>query len=82
MALRITFNRCGKKKKPYFEIILKNDNTPHKKIEKLGYFNFLENPKKLALNLNKIKYWIKNGAQIKNKKLFFHIYFLIKNEKL
>ncbi len=65
--LSIRLKRIGKKKKPFYNIIIsdKSKYINGKYIEKLGHFNPFDN--KTYVNLQRINYWIKNGALLSNR---------------
>lgn len=62
--LSIKFKRIGRKKKPFYNIIVSEKLSYIKGnyIEKLGYFNPISKEKKI--NVNRIEYWISKGAVI------------------
>ncbi len=66
--ISIRLKRIGRKKSPFFHIIVTEKNSPinGKFIEKLGYYNPL-NEKEIKINNEKIIKWIKNGAKISNR---------------
>lgn len=63
IMLRIRFQRLGKKKQPEYRIILSEGtrDTQYTNTEILGTYN--PTTKKLALNKEKVQYWIGVGAQ-------------------
>lgn len=67
--ISIKLKRIGRKKKPIYNIILtKNPSSTQKKyIDKLGFFNPLKTKNNIKINIQKIKYWLKNGAAISNR---------------
>jgi small subunit ribosomal protein S16 len=62
--LKIRFSRIGKKKQPYYRLtIAENSRDPFgKSLEILGSYN--PRSKELQSNNERIKYWLKNGAQM------------------
>jgi len=67
MATKIRLARGGSKKRPYYRIVVADVRAPRdgKFIEKVGTYNPLltkENPERITLNEERIKYWIGAGA--------------------
>ena len=60
--LSIRLKRIGRKKHPFYNIIISEKLTyiKGKYIEKLGYFDPIA--KKKSINIERINYWLKNGA--------------------
>ena len=68
MALVIRMARAGTKKRPVYHIVVADKRAPRdgRFIERLGYFNPLlpkEKTERLKLDLDKVKDWMKKGAQ-------------------
>ncbi|CDB24421.1 30S ribosomal protein S16 [Clostridium sp. CAG:557] len=65
MAVKIRLRRMGAKKTPFYRIVVADSRFPRdgRFIEELGYYNPLKNPIELKVNDEKVKSWIKNGAQ-------------------
>ena len=66
--LKIRLSRGGAKKRPFYKVVLADVNAPRdgKFIERLGHFNPMlpkENPERLKLDLDRVKHWLKMGAQ-------------------
>jgi small subunit ribosomal protein S16 len=67
MALRIRMARGGAKKRPYYRIVIADSRSPRdgRFIEKVGTYNPLLNkddPNRVTLNEERIKYWLGHGA--------------------
>ena len=62
--LKIRFARAGRKKRPFFKIVVTEHTKPAQSgfIEKLGWYNPLT--KEFDLNIEKVKARIANGAQL------------------
>jgi small subunit ribosomal protein S16 len=61
-------SRHGAKKRPFYHIVVADSRYPRdgRFIEKVGTFNPMlaqENPQRVTLVEERIKHWIKNGAQ-------------------
>ena len=65
MAVKIRLRRMGMKKNPIYRVIVADSRSPRdgKFIEEIGSYNPLVNPAEFKVDADKIKTWIKNGAQ-------------------
>lgn len=65
MAVKIRLRRMGKKKAPFYRIVVADSRYPRngRFIEEIGYYNPLENPAVVKVDSEKAKKWIENGAQ-------------------
>ena len=65
MAVKIRLRRMGAKKAPFYRIVVADSRFPRdgRFIEELGYYNPMKQPSDLKVNADKVKGWIKNGAQ-------------------
>ncbi len=66
--LVIRMARAGTKKRPFYHIVVADSRSPRdgRFIERLGHFNPLlpkDKTERLALDLDKVKDWMKKGAQ-------------------
>jgi len=66
--LVIRLSRVGKKNKPEYRLII---NEKHKDpwgdaLEYLGYYNPRTEPPTVAFKIERIKYWLSQGAQVSN----------------
>jgi len=66
LTLRMT--RHGAKKRPFYHIVVADSRSPRdgRFIEKVGTYNPMlkkEDPKRVILTEERIKHWLKNGAQ-------------------
>ncbi len=65
MALRIRFLRMGRKKRPFYRLVVTEARTkpqgPY--IEELGYYDPLTEPPEVKLEEEAILEWLKKGAQ-------------------
>ena len=66
--LKIRMSRGGAKKRPFYKIVVADSRRPRdgKFIEKVGFFNPLlpkDKTERLSLDLERIKYWLSQGAQ-------------------
>lgn len=65
MAVKIRLRRMGMKKNPIYRVIVADSRSPRdgKFIEEIGTYNPLVNPVEFKVDGEKVKTWIKNGAQ-------------------
>lgn len=65
MAVKIRLRRVGKKKAPFYRIVVADSRYPSngRFIEEIGYYNPLEKPAVVKVDADKAKKWIENGAQ-------------------
>ena len=68
MALSIRLSRGGAKKRPFYRIVLTDSRAPRdgRFIEKMGHFDPMvakDNPKRLVMDIERIKGWLAKGAQ-------------------
>ena len=66
--LVIRMARAGTKKRPFYHIVVADSRSPRdgRFIERIGHFNPLlpkDKTERLALDLDKVKDWMKKGAQ-------------------
>ena len=63
--VKIRLTRLGKKKKPFYRIVVADANSPRdgRFIEEIGTYNPLVEPSEFKVDAEKAKKWIANGAQ-------------------
>ena len=76
MSLVIRMARAGTKKRPVYHIVVADSRSPRdgRFIERLGFFNPLlpkEKIERLKLDLDKVKDWMKKGAQPSDRVMRF-----------
>ena len=76
MPVVIRMARAGTKKRPFYHIVAADSRAPRdgRFIERLGYFNPLlpkEKTERLKLDLDKVKDWMKKGAQPSDRVMRF-----------
>jgi small subunit ribosomal protein S16 len=76
MPVVIRMARAGTKKRPFYHIVAADSRAPRdgRFIERLGYFNPLlpkDKEERLKLDLDKIKEWMKKGAQPSDRVMRF-----------
>ena len=65
MAVKIRLTRMGKKKNPFYRIVVadertRRDGTP---IEEIGYYDPMTEPANIKIDAEKASKWLANGAQ-------------------
>ena len=65
MAVVLRLKTFGSKKRPFYRIIAinKSEKRDGKSLEELGYYDPKVGKDKVALDRERIEYWLKNGAQ-------------------
>lgn len=65
MSVKIRLQRHGRKKAPFYHIVVANSTSPRdgKFIEQLGYYNPTTIPAKINIDIDKAVQWLQNGAQ-------------------
>src|SRR5215813_7195202 len=76
MSLVIRMARAGTKKRPVYHIVVADKRSPRdgRFIERLGHFNPLlpkDKAERLVWNLDKVKDWMKKGAQPSDRVMRF-----------
>ena len=66
--LKIRMSRGGTKKRPFYKIVVADARCPRdgRFIERVGHYNPLlpkENVERVKLDLDRVKYWLSQGAQ-------------------
>ena len=65
MAVKIRLQRKGKKRKPFYHIVVADARAPRdgRFIEKIGTYNPMTDPATIELDRDKAFQWLNNGAQ-------------------
>jgi len=65
MAVKIRLKRMGRKKQPFYRIVVANSESPRdgRFLETVGTYNPLTNPHEVTVKEDRVKYWIGTGAQ-------------------
>ena len=65
MAVKIRLRRMGAKKSPFYRIVVADSRYPRdgRFIEEIGYYNPLEEPAVVKVDVEKAQKWIANVAQ-------------------
>jgi small subunit ribosomal protein S16 len=64
MAVRIRLTRLGKKKKPFYRIIVADSESKRdgKFLDVVGTYDPMQNPAAIKINADKLQEWIGKGA--------------------
>ncbi len=64
MSVKIRLRRMGKKKQPHYRIVVADSRSPRdgRFVENLGYYNPIPDPARLVLDLDRVDYWVGQGA--------------------
>lgn len=65
MPVKIRLSRHGRKKNPYYHIVVADSRAPRdgRYIERIGSYNPLTNPATIELNFDRALDWLQKGAQ-------------------
>ncbi len=65
MAVRMRLRREGKKKAPYYRVVVADARSPRdgRFIEDIGFYQPLTDPSRIEINSERALYWLKNGVQ-------------------
>jgi small subunit ribosomal protein S16 len=65
MAVVIRLRREGAKNRPYYRVIVADKRSPRdgKFIEMIGNYDPRKTGENYEINLDRVDYWVKNGAQ-------------------
>ncbi|MEE8603272.1 30S ribosomal protein S16 [Euzebya tangerina] len=65
MAVRMRLRREGKKKAPYYRVVVADSRSPRdgRYIEDIGFYQPLNDPSTIEINSERALYWLGNGVQ-------------------
>ncbi len=65
MAVRIRLRRMGKKKAPFYRVLVADARSPRdgRFIEEIGYYDPNQEPSVIKIDTEKAKKWLENGAK-------------------
>jgi small subunit ribosomal protein S16 len=65
MAVRVRLTRVGSKKNPIWRIVVADGRSPRdgRVIETIGRYNAQTEPSEIALDTERLQYWLDRGAQ-------------------
>ncbi|MCI0404261.1 MAG: 30S ribosomal protein S16 [Acidobacteria bacterium] len=63
--LRIRLNRVGKKKQPFYRIVVMDQRKARNSdyVEVVGHYDARRQPASISLNAERVQYWLGQGAQ-------------------
>jgi small subunit ribosomal protein S16 len=64
MAIKLRLARHGTTKKPFYRIVVADLESPRdgRDLENVGTYNPLLNPVAVTLKMDRVQYWLKQGA--------------------
>jgi len=83
MSVKIRLARHGAKKKPFYRIVVADNECPRdgRYLEAVGTYNPLSDPAEVSMKKERIKYWLDQGAiptnttkNLLKKEGFFNLY--------
>ena len=65
MAVKIRLTRMGKKKNPFYRVVVADERTRRDgaAIEEIGYYDPMTEPATVKIDAEKASKWLANGAQ-------------------
>jgi len=65
MAVKMRLRREGKKKQPYYRVVVADVRSPRdgRYIEDIGYYQPLHEPSTITIDRERALYWLRNGVQ-------------------
>ena len=65
MAVKIRLTRMGKKKNPFYRIVVADERTRRDgaPIDEIGYYDPMTTPANVKIDADKATKWLNNGAQ-------------------
>jgi small subunit ribosomal protein S16 len=66
MAVKIRLARYGSKKRPFYRIVVADQRFSRdgRFLEKLGTYNPVTDPAQVAVEKEKVEYWLSKGVQV------------------
>ncbi|NPA87668.1 30S ribosomal protein S16 [Caminibacter pacificus] len=67
--VKIRLARFGRKKRPFYRIVVTDSRKRRDSgwIEVIGYYNPLTDPKTVEIDMERLNYWLSNGAQMSER---------------
>lgn len=65
MAVRLRLARMGRKNHPFYRIVAADQRAPRngRFIERLGFYDPMQEPVDIKVDLERVDYWLGEGAQ-------------------
>ncbi|MBW3602477.1 MAG: 30S ribosomal protein S16 [Actinobacteria bacterium] len=69
MAVRMRLRREGKKKQPFYRVVVADARSPRdgRFIEDIGFYQPLSEPSGVRIDRERALYWLRNGVQPTNQ---------------
>ena len=66
MQVKIRLARHGAKKRPFYRIVVASSESPRdgRFLEELGHYDPLKGDENVALDRERVEYWLTNGAKM------------------
>ena len=66
MSVTIRMQRAGGRNAPFFRVVVADSRRARdgRFLEKVGYYNPLSKPALVHLDQDRVRFWVKNGAQM------------------
>jgi small subunit ribosomal protein S16 len=66
MSVTIRMQRAGGRNAPFYRVVVADSRRARdgRFLEKVGYYNPLSNPAQIHLDQERVRFWVKNGAQM------------------
>lgn len=63
--VRLRLTRLGAKKRPFYRVVVADQRSPRdgRSIEQLGYYDPMQDPVSLKIDLARVEHWLGAGAQ-------------------
>jgi len=68
-VVKVRLARFGRKKRPFYRIVVTDSRKRRDSgwIEVIGYYNPLTDPKTIEIDMDRLNYWLANGAQMSER---------------
>ena len=65
MAVKMRLSRIGKKKKPFYRVVVCDSRAPRegRYVDLLGTYDPLQEPSEIKLDFDKVRSWLSKGVQ-------------------
>ena len=66
MSVTIRMQRAGGRNAPFYRVVVSDSRRARdgRFLEKVGYYNPLSQPAQVHLDQERVRFWVKNGAQM------------------
>jgi len=65
MAVKMRLTRVGKRKRPYYRVVVCDSRAPRdgRYVDRLGTYDPLREPSQIEIDHQKVRYWLDRGVQ-------------------